>query len=71
MTHPLPDFRDPSPAAMEVSSALELQPHPEGGATVSFGGMPLPTAAGRRKLDPFSLRRASSPWPPFSLRPIF
>ena len=31
MTHPLPDFRDPSPAAMEVSSALELQPHPEGG----------------------------------------
>lgn len=46
MTHPLPDFRDPSPAAMEVSSALELQPHPEGGAAVSSGGMPLPTAAG-------------------------
>ena len=46
MTHPLPDFRDPSPAAMEVSSALELQPHPEGGATVSFGGMPPRTEAG-------------------------
>ena len=31
MTHLLPDFRDPSLAAMEVRSALKLQPHPEGG----------------------------------------
>jgi uncharacterized protein len=31
MTHLLPDFRDPSLTAMEVRSALKLQPHPEGG----------------------------------------
>lgn len=31
MTHLPADFRDPSLTAMEVRSALELQPHPEGG----------------------------------------
>jgi monofunctional glycosyltransferase len=46
MTHPLPDFHDPLPAAMDVRSALELQPHPEGGAAVSIGGTPLRTEAG-------------------------
>ncbi len=31
MTLLLPNFRDPSLTAMEVRSALKLQPHPEGG----------------------------------------
>jgi hypothetical protein len=31
MTHLLPDFRDPSLTAVQVRSALGLQPHPEGG----------------------------------------
>ena len=31
MTHPLPDFRDPSLAATQIRSALDLKPHPEGG----------------------------------------
>jgi predicted cupin superfamily sugar epimerase len=31
MINLLPDFRDPSLTAMRVRSALELQPHPEGG----------------------------------------
>ena len=31
MTHLLPDFRDPSLTAGQVRSALNLQPHPEGG----------------------------------------
>ncbi len=31
MTHPLPDFRDPSLAEAQVRAALELLPHPEGG----------------------------------------
>jgi len=31
MTHPLPDFRDPSLSATQIRSALDLKPHPEGG----------------------------------------